>query len=81
MTQYCRYCSECIAQDDDWGVCQAKNFQTVKKTSRRKNCVGYSFNEIDAFDLNRKYKPKEKKESKSQQLVGQLSLFEGKENT
>lgn len=59
MTQYCRYCSNMICGD--------ANYCTVKKTTfseayicHTNKCKNFEFNEMDALDMDRKYKPREK---------------------
>lgn len=75
MNQYCRYCCNCVAQDDDVAVCTIRN-ETVNKKTVRNSCKDFEFNEIDAFDLNRTYKPRETSEPIKKQCEGQLALFE-----
>lgn len=71
MNKYCRYCSYCVAQDDDNAAC-IKNNVMVSKTSIRNNCKSFDFNEIDAFNLDKKYHPRE---HQKKQCDGQMSLF------
>ena len=69
--QYCRYCCSCVAQDDDVAVCTTRNEMVTKKTVRN-SCQDFEFNEIDAFDLNKKYKPRN---PKPKQCEGQITMF------
>ena len=61
--QYCKYCSHCCAFEDDMAYCEIKN-KTYSKAqcSRLNKCKSFEFNEIDAFDLTKTYKPREKKQ-------------------
>ena len=80
MRQYCRYCANCIAQDDDFAVCETLDKYLSKASARRTNtCKHFSFNEIDAFDLDKKYKPRAKAEK--EEIKDEPSLFDlgGKE--
>lgn len=78
MKQYCRYCSHCIEQDEDIGVCEETN-QMVKKTAVRNACKLFEFCEIDAFWADRARNPEDAKytprQPKKMQCEGQLSLF------
>lgn len=85
MKHYCRYCSHCVGQTDDWGICEIKN-EEVSKTSIRNACTDFDFCEIDAFYYTRsddpdnaKYKPRGPKTPRMKQCNGQISLF-GKES-
>lgn len=62
MKQYCRYCSNCIVGDAVY--CEALNKTMSEEKAKRLNrCKEFVFNEIDVFDLEKRYKPrKEKKE-------------------
>ena len=65
MKQYCRYCAEAIGQDEGCLYCNVKDkFFSKSQSSRPNKCKDFLLNEIDAlgFDLNKKYKPREKKE-------------------
>ena len=66
MIHYCRYCTHCIAQDENEAVCEEKN-EMVKKTTIRNGCKSFDFCEIDA-----RYHPRE---PKKKQCDGQMSLF------
>ena len=75
MNQYCRYCAEAVGQDESCAYCSAKDkFLTKIQCSRANKCKKFRFNEIDAlgFDLNKKYKPRKKKEKVDN---GQMDLF------
>lgn len=62
MKQYCRYCNHCI--NGDAVYCEALNKTMSEEKAKRLNrCKEFVFNEIDVFDLEKRYKPrKEKKE-------------------
>lgn len=78
MNHYCRYCSHCIAQDENEAVCE-KNNEMVKKTTIRNGCKSFDFCEIDAFYFNRSDNPEDAKyhprNPKKKQCDGQMSLF------
>jgi len=82
MKQYCRYCSNCIAQDEDFAVCEVKN-EMVKKTYIRNTCKYFSFCEIDAFYFNRSNNPKvaiyKPREATMKQCAGQITFTQRKE--
>ena len=71
MKQYCRYCCACCYGDAVW--CHIKK-KTMSEEQAKKvnNCKEFVFNEIDVFDPNHKYKPRDNKEKNYEQL----SLFE-----
>ena len=71
MKQYCRYCSHCCYGDAVY--CGFRNRTMSEKDAKRVNqCKDFDFNPIDVFDPSKEYKPKEKKETK----VEQISLLE-----
>lgn len=77
MIQYCRYCSNCIAQDDTYGICESTN-QVVKKTTVRQGCKLFAFCEVDAFYFNRSDNPDDARyqprKPKKKQCDGQIKL-------
>ena len=79
MNHYCRYCTHCIAQDEEEGVCEETN-RMVKKTSVRNGCILFVFCEIDAFYFTRSDNPEDAKYRPripgKKQCDGQMSLFE-----
>ena len=63
MKQYCRYCAYCIVQLEGFAWCEELSKEMSETTAKSVNtCKRFEFNEIDAFDLDKKYKPREKKE-------------------
>lgn len=61
MAQYCRYCNNM--------VCGDANYCTVKEATlsdsyicRTNKCNDFEFNEIDALDHSRTYKPRKEKQ-------------------
>ena len=44
----CRYCSQAVAQSDDYAWCEYKQ-SMVGRYAKRKSCKGYEFCRIDAF--------------------------------
>ena len=60
MKQYCRYCSNCIVGDAVY--CEAlKMTMTEEKVKRVNQCKHFIFNEIDVFDLEKRYKTRKVK--------------------
>ena len=71
MKQYCRYCAYLTTGNGIY--CGAKDRILSEQTTKRVNtCRQFEFNEIDAYDLERKYKPR-----RSKTIEGQLSMFFG----
>lgn len=59
--QYCRYCSHCVI--GDWVWCEKRQKEMNERAAKRVNkCKDFVFNEIDAFNLEAKYKPRARKE-------------------
>ena len=74
MKQYCRYCTYCIGETDFVGIsyCSAKEKEISSNSCKTENhCKEFVFNEIDAFDLDKKYKPRAKS-----QLIISPTLFD-----
>lgn len=68
MKQYCRYCASCVYGDVVW--CSTKKKDISESSAKRPNkCAHFVFNEIDALDLNKKYKPRVKKEPDNSPLL------------
>lgn len=60
MKQYCRYCNHCI--NGDAVYCEALKITISEEKAKRVNhCKEFVFNEIDVFDLDKRYKPRKKK--------------------
>lgn len=60
MKQYCRYCVNCIYGDVVW--CDELNKIMSESSAKTVNhCKHFVFNEIDVFDLDKKYKPRAEK--------------------
>ena len=56
MKQYCRYCSWMIIGDVNW--CDKHDKSLSDSTIKTINhCKDFLFTEIDAIDMNKKYKP------------------------
>ena len=69
MKQYCRYCAHMCCGDANW--CEKKEKCFSDDYIRRiNNCKQFEFNEIDALDINKTYKPRKPKK------VKQLNLFD-----
>lgn len=60
MKQYCRYCNHCI--NGDAVYCEVlKMTMSEEKAKRVNRCKEFVFNEIDVFDLEKRYKPRKTK--------------------
>lgn len=67
MKQYCRYCSNCIVGDAVY--CETlKMTMTEEKAKRVNRCKQFIFNEIDVFDLDKRYKPRKVKREIQERL-------------
>lgn len=60
MKQYCRYCSHCCYGDVAYCEIRKKTMSdnSIKAINK---CKDFEFNVIDVLDLDKKYKPREKK--------------------
>ena len=68
MKQYCRYCANANWYDDSV-YCHVKNTLISQKASCRTNkCKDFDLNEIDVFDIEKKYKPRTEKADDGQQI-------------
>lgn len=79
MKQYCRYCAYACQIENDMCWCNKRGF-TMKKTeaSRLNKCKDFGFNEIDVFNIEHRYKPREKRNNDNQNDK-QLSIFDYEE--
>ena len=69
MKQYCRYCNNAVLQDDDLIYWSAKNKIKEKQNCVNQNkCKAFEFNELDVFDIERKYKERKEKVNDGQQI-------------
>lgn len=60
MRQTCEYCVYLCTGNEIW--CDKKNKTMAESTSKATNyCKDFLFTEISAYDLTKKYKPREKK--------------------
>ena len=73
---YCRYCTEAVAQSEEYAWCEYEQ-RMVRKDAKRKNCKGYELNHIDAFyafrglevtDPRAHYHPREEKPDDGEQI-------------
>jgi len=75
VTQYCRYCSLAVLNDDDLIYCEAKDEMREGKQIRNPNkCKHFEFNPVDVLDENKKYRPRE---PKKKNIEGQVSFLCG----
>jgi len=74
MNQYCRYCNNLVTGNGTY--CEAKEKEISDRAASRINhCKKFEFNEIDAYDIKRKYKPRENKNDKPK-TFDTVSLFD-----
>ena len=67
MNQYCRYCAHCIYGDALY--CAAQNGVMDEKSAKQVNkCKDFDFCEIDVFDHERTYKPRQISELAKNQI-------------
>ena len=67
MKRYCRYWSNCIVGDAVY--CEALNKTMSEEKAKRVNhCKEFVFNEIDVFDLKKRYKPRKAKKDIQRRL-------------
>lgn len=72
MKQYCRYCANFFTGNGDW--CEEYGKDISESSAKSPNrCKKFSFLEIDAYDVTKKYKPREKKVDC---MAGQPTLFD-----
>ena len=75
MTQYCRYCSLAVLNDDDLIYCEAKDEMREGKQIRNPNkCKHFEFNPVDVLNEEKDYKPRE---IKNKNPDGQVSSCNG----
>lgn len=76
MAQYCRYCSNLVVGDLAW--CTEKKKEIRDHLAKTTNyCPFYDLNPIDAFGENEAgYQPRKKKKEASEQLDGQMNIFD-----
>lgn len=67
MKQYCRYCAWLSVGDSNYCE-QRKECLSEEYCKRVNKCKHFEFNEIDAFNFEKTYKPKEIKEKNYEQL-------------
>lgn len=72
MKQYCRYCSELVVGNGIY--CQYKNKELSEAYTKSPNyCKDFNYLNIDAYDFNKRYKPRK---TKRKPLPKQLTIFE-----
>lgn len=73
MTQYCRYCSRAVLNDDDLIYCEAKDeMREGKQITNPNRCKYFEFNPVDVLNENKKYRPREPKQKN---IEGQVSFL------
>lgn len=75
MKQYCRYCAHAIESCDFADIVWCDKYRkemSHAQTKRMNRCKEFKFNEIDVFNLENRYKPREKK---IKIKIEQLELF------
>ena len=69
MKQYCRYCGYLCTGNGTW--CEKKQKEIADSTAKTENhCKQFLFCELDAYDITKKYKAREKRV-----VVNQPTLF------
>lgn len=71
MKQYCRYCCYLVVGDANYCSKHEKTMSEQAAKSQNR-CGSFAYNPIDAFNLDKEYKPRE---PKKEQCDGQMSLF------
>lgn len=72
MAQYCRYCAELYTGNGIY--CAAKDKELSEAYTKRANfCKYFAFCELDAYDFDKKYRPRQKKEKTP---IKQISIEE-----
>ena len=67
MKQYCRYCSWFVCGNGEY--CERLNKEMSEYGAKRANkCRFFDFNEIDAYNIEHKYKPHKQKEEDGEQV-------------
>lgn len=76
MKQYCRYCTGLVTGKGIY--CTTLNKEKTEASTKVVNyCKHFEFCEIDAYDLEHKYKPKRQiPRNSDDEIKGQLSIFE-----
>ena len=74
MTQYCRYCCYCMTANGNWCGAQEKPL-TDAQIKHTNKCKDFEFTPMDAWDCEREYKPRPKREPVPE--LDNMSLFEG----
>lgn len=76
MKQYCRYCIGLVTGKGIY--CTKLNKEKTEASTKVVNyCKHFEFCEIDAYDLDHKYKPKRQiPRNSDDEIEGQLSIFE-----
>lgn len=76
MKQYCRYCTGLVTGNGIY--CTTLNKEKTEASTKVVNyCKHFEFCEIDAYDLDHKYKPKRQiPRNSDDEIEGQLSIFE-----
>ena len=67
MRQYCRYCSNLCIGDAIW-CCEKQTELSEAYTKIVNHCKSFSFNGIDAYDINSVYKPRKAKKTVAYKL-------------
>lgn len=74
MKQYCRYCTYFVTGNGNY--CEKRRIEPSDEYAKRPNvCKDFDYNEIDAFDIGRTYKPREKKKSAIEPTNEQITIF------
>lgn len=76
MKQYCRYCNNLVTGNGIY--CTALNKERSEASTKVVNyCKHFEYNEIDAYDLDHKYKPKRQIPRDADDTIdGQMTIFD-----
>ena len=74
MKQYCRYCAGLVTGNGIY--CTFLNKEKTEASTKAVNyCKHFEFCEIDAYDLDHKYRPKRKTQRNSEnEMEGQMTF-------
>ena len=77
MKQYCRYCAHANQVDEGLVHCSEKDTVMVERQAKaQNNCKSFLFNEIDVFNLEKVYCPRDKRNEKRDDGYKQTSVFD-----
>lgn len=76
MKQYCRYCNNLVTGNGIY-CAELKKERSEASTKVVNYCKHFEYNEIDAYDLDHKYKPKRQVPRDADDTIeGQMTIFD-----